>query len=598
MSLLELENLGIRYPGQPEPVIDDLSFAIEAGESVALAGESGSGKTQIALAIMGLSAGDAEIGGAIRFDGQELLTAPSNIRRSLRARGMAMVFQDPSSALNPQLRIVRQLKMILEEHGIAKGRDAEQRVVRMLERTGLPDPERQARAYPWQLSGGMRQRVMIASALIAEPRLLIADEPTTALDTTVQAQILALISDLQAETGVALLLVTHDFGVIAHSTRRLIVIDRGRAVETGATGAVIASPQDPQTRRMLEAARTHAGFAEAPATSRPVLNAESLSVVYHERPVGRIWHRQSLKAVRSADLAVKSGETLAIVGESGCGKSSLARAILGLVPPSSGRITLDGNRLAATIARRDRGSIAAMQLVFQDPVASLNPAWRVGRSIAEPLNGMSKAMRTDRVAEALARVGLPESLARRFPHQISGGQAQRAAIARALVNPPEVLICDEAVSALDAPTRQEILTLLSREQSEHELAIVFISHDLSVVRRISHRLVVMYLGHVVETGPTPAVFERPRHPYTRALLNAMLTVDTALHEVPALTGEPPSPLAPPAGCPFHPRCEYAEARCRQEPPELRRIDDELVACHRAEDIDLRPAATGTAGPAG
>jgi len=587
LSLLEVDNLAVRFPGVPRPAVDGLSFSLEAGESVALAGESGSGKTQTALALMGLSPAGAVVEGAARFEGEELLSAPATARRALSARGMAMVFQDPSTALNPHLRIARQLGLVLQEHGLATGAEAFDRVVRMLERTGLPDPERQARAYPWQLSGGMRQRVMIASALLTEPKLLIADEPTTALDTTVQAQILALLKDIQAQTGVALLLVTHDFGVIASCTERLIVIDGGKALESGDTASIIAAPGHAQTRRMLDACRLNDSFAEAPGEKEPVLEANDLSVVYHERPLGRIWHRQSLAALRPTDLCLRRSETLAIVGESGCGKSSLARALVGLVPTQGGTVSYLGKRLPAQIGRRDRASVAALQMVFQDPVGSLNPAWRIGRSVAEPLRGMPAAPRASRVAEAFERVGLPAELQRRYPHQVSGGQAQRAAIARALVIKPDVLICDEAVAALDAPTRQDILSLLVREQQEHGLSILFISHDLSVVQRLSHRLVVMYLGSVVESGPSAEIFRRPRHPYTRALLDAMLSVDARPTRLALLSGEPPSPLSPPAGCPFHPRCRYAESRCREETPPLRDVEGERVACHRAEEIELQ-----------
>ena len=566
MSLLEVENLVVRYPGAPRAAVEDLSFSVEAGESVALAGESGSGKTQTALALMGLSPVEAVVEGTARFDGQNLFTATPSARRALSARGIAMIFQDPSSALNPHLTIARQLMIVLDEHGLAKGQEAKERVVRMLERTGLPDPERQARAYPWQLSGGMRQRVMIASALLTEPKLLIADEPTTAL--------------------VALLLVTHDFGVIANSTERLIVIDGGKALEAGDTASIIVTPKHEQTRRMLDACRLNNRNVEAPTETEPVLEASGLSVVYHERPLGRIWHRQSLAAVNPTDLCLRRGETLSVVGESGCGKSSLARALLGLVATEGGTVSYLGKRLPAQIRQRNRKSKTALQMVFQDPTGSLDPSWRISRSVAEPLRGVPAATRASQVAEAFERVGLAAELHRRYPHQLSGGQAQRAAIARALVNKPDVLVCDEAVAALDAPTRQDVLSLLLREQQDHGLSILFISHDLSVVQRLSHRLLVMYLGSVVESGPSSEIFKRPRHPYTRALLDAMLTVDARPQSPSLLDGEPPSPLLPPSGCPFHPRCRYVEKRCRVERPVLRPVGGEAVACHRAEAIDL------------
>lgn len=586
MSLLDVDNLSVRLPGESRTLVEGLSFSIDPGESVALAGESGSGKTQTALAIMGLSPSGSVVEGDIRFRDESLTDVTEARHREIRAGGMAMVFQDPSSALNPHLRVGRQMTLVLEEHGIASRAEAREKVLEMLARTGLPDPKRQAEAYPWQLSGGMRQRVMIASALITEPALLIADEPTTALDTTVQAQILDLIRSLQAETGVALLLVTHDFGVIANSSDRLLVIDGGKPVESGDTAAVLAAPTAAPTRRLLEASRLQKRFAEAPADAEPVLDARSVSVVYHDRPLGRIWHRQSLEAVHPTDLSLRRGETLAIVGESGCGKSSLARAILGLTPPASGKLFYCGKAIPTPLAQRDPASVAALQMVFQDPVGSLNPAWGLGRSVAEPLRGLAKAERQARVDTAFERVGLPAELQTRFPHQVSGGQAQRAALARALITQPDVLVCDEAVAALDAPTRQEILSLLVREQKEHGLSILFISHDLAVVSRLSHRLIVMYLGNVVESGPSEAVFARPRHPYTRALLDAMLSVDRPQGKIKLLPGEPPSPLSPPSGCAFNPRCGFAEDNCRELRPEPRPFAGELVACHRAEALDL------------
>lgn len=589
MTLLHVDNLTVRYPNETRPAVEGVCFSVAAGECVSLAGRSGSGKTQTALAIMGLQGPAADVSGRILFEGRDIRALPDAERRSLRARRISMVFQDPATALNPHLPVGEQLRLILEEHGLARGREARRRVIGMLEMTGLPDPERQARAYPWALSGGMRQRVMIASALIAGPSLVIADEPTTALDTTVQAQILALLRALREETGVALLLITHDFGVIANIAQRLVVVEEGRVIEEGATGSVIAGPRSEPTARLLDAARSDTVITAGPESKDTVLAAAGMSVVFRERPPGRIWNRQSLVAVKPTDLTLARGETLAIVGESGSGKTSLVRGILGLLTPEAGTVTFLGKTLARVLSRRSRAELAGLQLVFQDPVDSLNPARRVKETVAEPLRvhlpSLTAGQRHERTMAAIANVGLDSELADRYPHELSGGQAQRVAIARALILKPRVLVCDEAVASLDGLVRHEILELLASEQRSTGLSILFISHDLGVVRRISHRVMVMYMGRVVETAQRDALFTRPRHPYTRALLDAALTVD-AKGPVSTLAGECPSMLRPPAGCTFHPRCTHALDRCRRESPPLVPLGEVNVACHRAGELDL------------
>jgi oligopeptide/dipeptide ABC transporter ATP-binding protein len=581
MSLLEVRDLCIRY-GDTE-VVSGLSFSVGSGESVGLVGESGSGKTQTALAIMGLLPGNAAVGGSIAFDGREIVGAAERQLDRLRAERIGMVFQDPMQALNPYIPIGKQLRRVLLRHGIGDGRKADQRVMHMLDRVGLPDPARQFRAYAHQLSGGMRQRVMIASALIANPDLLIADEPTTALDVTVQAQILDLLERIREET--ALLLITHDLGIIAGHCERLLVIDNGRLAEAGPTRKLFSEPQSPHTRKLIDAAPRLDGVTRpAPAPGDRVLETEAVSVSYAER-------RAELHAVLDLDLQLMAGETVAVVGESGSGKSSFVRAVLGLIPMRAGRVTFLGEDIAGPAKARAVEIRRDLQLVFQDPAGSLNPQLRIESIIAEPLSVHAPELdaggRRERVADALQRVGLDEQLLTRFPHQLSGGQAQRAAIARALIVNPKVLVCDEAVAALDGSVRAQILDLLRREQEATGLAIVFISHDLAVVRSISHRVMVLYLGRLVELADCAAMFARPRHPYTRALLDAVPVPDPlAPGGKLSLGGEMPSIINPPPGCAFHPRCRFALPRCRTEPPRARQVGDARVACHRAEELEL------------
>ena len=586
MSLLEVADLGIRYGASD--VVAGLSFSVEPGESLGLVGESGSGKTQTALAILGLLPAAATTSGSIRFDGIELLGADEDEMNALRAERIAIVFQDPLQALNPYLRIGQQIRRILLQHGLASGREANERVIEMLERVGLPDPKRQFDAYPHQLSGGMRQRAMIASALIAEPDLLIADEPTTALDVTVQAQILELLASIREDT--ALLLITHDLGVIAGHCERMLVIEQGGLVEEGPTRQVFAAPQSRHMARLLAAApRLDRDGVREGVVGKTVLDVQAAAVSFREHGSHR--RERRLRAVRDVTLQVRSGETVAIVGESGSGKSSLFRAVLGLIPLQSGLVSFLGERLPDDVRSRALTVKRELQLVFQDPVGSLNPQMIAGEIISEPL--LVHAPRLDaeerrrRVLHMLEKVGLPDSFVSRFPHELSGGQAQRVAIARALIMKPSVLICDEAVAALDGAVRNQILALLEGVQDETGLSIVFISHDLAVVRGISHRVLVMYLGRLVELADSARLFTRPRHPYTRALIDAVPVPDpAAARGKQIIAGEVPSILAPPGGCAFHPRCAYAQDRCIVERPNERIVDGVTVACHRADEIDL------------
>ncbi len=584
MSLLEVSELGIRYGAAD--VVSGLSFAVHAGESVGLVGESGSGKTQTALAIMGLLPPKAAVAGSIVFDGDELLGASERELNRLRAQRIGMVFQDPMQALNPYVPVGKQLRRILLRHGVKDGREADRRVMDMLDRVGLPDPVRQYRAYAHQLSGGMRQRVMIASALIAGPDMLIADEPTTALDVTVQAQILDLLERIREET--ALLLITHDLGIIAGHCERLVVMEKGRLVEAGPTRKLFAEPHAEHTRKLIDSApRLDGDLPPAPQPGELVLVAEKVSVSYAEPA-----KRRQLHAVVDLGLELAAAETVAVVGESGSGKSSFVRAVLGLIPLRAGRVSFCGREVAGQVQSRAIETRRDLQLVFQDPAGSLNPQLRIGQIVGEPLTvheaGLDAKARGERVAGAMRRVGLDERLLDRFPHQLSGGQAQRVAIARALIVNPRVLVCDEAVAALDGSVQQQILDLLRREQRETGLAIVFISHDLAVVRSISHRVMVLYLGRLVELSDGAKLFARPRHPYTRALLDAVPVPDPiAPGGKLSVSGETPSIMRPPPGCAFHPRCRYAIEVCRAEVPAVRPVNGSRVACHRAEELELQ-----------
>ena len=530
MSLLRARALTIAYPDCSKPAVKNLGFDISAGESVGIVGESGAGKSQTALSIMGLLPTNAVIGGSIQLDGTEIVGAPKQTLRQLRARKMSMIFQDPATALNPYLKVGTQLKRILLEHRLASRREVTNRCVEMLDRVGLPEPGKQYHAFPHQLSGGMRQRVLIAAALIGEPDLVIADEPTTALDVTVQAQILELLRGLRRELDTALLMITHDLAVISSICERVLVMNHGELIEEGSCSAVLTRPSNPHTKKLID---TVPRLGARGAQSRPelaaaetILDVNELRVSFRDRRTGR---RGQFVAVEGLNMKLRSGETIAIVGESGSGKTSLARSIAGLLPGSSGRVSFVGEQLAWQVEGRPKAIRRQLQMVFQDPVSSLNPAMRVGRIIAEPLAvhmpslGMTELNRS--VSEMLDRVGLDQALRERFPHELSGGQAQRVAIARALVVKPRVLICDEALAALDGTVRGEILALLKAEKERSQLSLILITHDFGVVREISDRVIVMYKGRVCEEASNEELFSSPQHEYTKTLLAAVPTID-------------------------------------------------------------------------
>ncbi|MFF4098050.1 dipeptide ABC transporter ATP-binding protein [Streptomyces sp. NPDC001903] len=536
--LVEVRDLAVDFPvdgpgGGPREyvrAVDGVSFALEAGGALGIVGESGSGKSTVAAALLGLHRGTgARLGGSVRVGGTDVGAASAAELRALRGGTAAMVFQDPLSSLDPYYAVGDQIAEVYRVHADVSRRAARARAVEVLDRVGIPDAVRRARARPHEFSGGMRQRALIAMALACEPRLLIADEPTTALDVTVQAQILELLHGLREERGLALVLVTHDVGVAAQSVDELLVMRDGAAVERGPAGRVLTAPTDPYTRTLLaavprlDAPRPPRGAAEAATAAVPVVEAVAL-----RREFGR--GRRKVAAVGGVSLSVRAGETLGIVGESGSGKSTLGRMLVGLLEPGSGEVRHDGRATA--------GVVPGVQMVFQDPASSLNPRRSVGESIADPLRAAGErdeaAIRA-RVGELLVRVGLEAGHHDRYPHEFSGGQRQRVGIARALAPRPRLIVCDEPVSALDVTTQAQVTALLAELQRELGIALVFIAHDLAVVRQVSDRVAVMRGGLVVEEGPVDEVYDRPRHAYTRQLLAAVPALGAAAREPAALS---------------------------------------------------------------
>ncbi|WP_405529201.1 dipeptide ABC transporter ATP-binding protein [Streptomyces avidinii] len=537
-SLVEVTDLVVDFPvggaGEYVRAVDEVSFTLEAGRALGLVGESGSGKSTVATALLGLHRGTgARLGGTVRVGGTDVAAASAAELRRLRGGTAAMVFQDPLSSLDPYYAIGDQIAEVHRIHADVSRRAARARAVEVLDRVGIPDAVRRSRARPHEFSGGMRQRALIAMALACEPQLLIADEPTTALDVTVQAQILDLLHGLREERGLGLLLVTHDVGVAAESVDEVLVMRGGHAVERGEVASVLAAPVEPYTRALLAAVprldgpRRSRGAAPGAAPRMPagpdggpevppVVEAFGL-----RREFGR--GRRKVAAVAGVSLAVHAGETLGIVGESGSGKSTLGRMLVGLLEPGSGHVRRDGVQVT--------GIASGVQMVFQDPVSSLNPRRSVGESIADPLRAAGErdaaAVRA-RVEELLLRVGLEAEHYDRYPHEFSGGQRQRVGIARALAPRPRLIVCDEPVSALDVTTQAQVTALLAELQRELGIALVFIAHDLAVVRQVSDRVAVMRAGEIVEEGPVDEVYDRPAHAYTRQLLAAVPALDPGL----------------------------------------------------------------------
>jgi len=522
-ALLEIEHLTVRFGAST--VVDDVSFAIAAGEKFALVGESGSGKSITALSVLRL-VDAAQSSGVVRFAGEDLMLKTEPQMQAIRGARIGMIFQEPMTALNPLYTVGNQIIEVLQLHEALRPNAARARATELLARTGIPEPERRLDAYPHQLSGGQRQRAMIAMALACKPALLICDEPTTALDVTVQAQILALLDELQAEMGMALLFITHDLNLVRRFTHRVGVMERGRLVEQGPTTEVFAQPQHAYTRKLL-ASRPQRVVQPVPDDAPVLLAAQDLGVNFSLS--AGLFRRRNFQAVQQATLALRRGETLGIVGESGSGKTTLGMALLALQPVAAGSVSLAGERIdnaSREVLRRMR---RRMQVVFQDPFGSLSPRMTVGQIVGEGLAlhrpELGRAERERLVLEMLDEVGLSArqgvaDVLQRYPHEFSGGQRQRIAIARAVVLRPEVLVLDEPTSALDVSVQQQVLALLAELQRRHGLSYVFISHDLAVVRAMSHRVMVMKDGLIIEQGEAEALFAAPREPYTRELLAA------------------------------------------------------------------------------
>ena len=594
-ALLEVKDLNVSFAtrGAPVHAVKDLSFQIAPGEVLGVVGESGSGKTQVAMAVLGLMADNGRVTGSIRFEGDELVGMRDARLRQIRGARIAMVFQDPMTSLNPYLTIGAQMGLVLKRHRGLRGDATRKECVQLLDAVHITDPGSRLRMYPHELSGGMRQRVMIATALLCRPALLIADEPTTALDVTVQAQILALMAELRVSFGTAILLITHDLGVAAGTCDRLLVMRNGECQEQGPIDDCFHAPKTAYAQELLDAVpRLDAEPTRPPpAAGEAIIQVDDLAVHYPVAQPGSFAAPRTLRALDGVSLELRPGETLGVVGESGSGKSTLARAVLRLVRPTSGRVCLLGRELATAPEEEVRPSRRHMQLVFQDPLAALDPRMTVRQIIAEPMeafeSGLSEAAITARVSEAMVEVGLDPEWRNRYPHQFSGGQCQRVGIARALILKPKLLVCDEAVSALDVTVQAQIVSLLLELQSRLKLALIFISHDLAVVRRLSHRVLVMYLGKVMEMADADELYRAPKHPYTRALMAAVPIPDPRLEKtrVKALAkGEVPSPLAATGGCAFRTRCQYAIERCGVEEPALVDVGTARVACWRVGEI--------------
>jgi peptide/nickel transport system ATP-binding protein len=667
--LLEVTDLRITIPTEAGLIeaVRGVSFAMEAGDTLGVVGESGSGKTMLALAALGLVPKSAKVSGSIRLDGRELLSCTPAQWRSIRGARISMVFQDPMTALNPMYKVGWQVAECVRLHERVSRSAAWRRAVDLLGDVGLPQPAQLAHRYPHELSGGMRQRVVIAMAIANSPRLIIADEPTTALDVTVQALILDTLRTIREQTGAALMMISHDLGVLAEIAERILVMYAGKAVEIGSAPDVFADPRVPYTAGLLAslppvdrraerlpaipgipptgigygagcafaprcplaaepcaadpqllpvaaghlAACHFAGQEAAPASPAPevsltrrtwqdgagtraipapgsdgaVLAVRDLTKNFRIRGSG-FRSYATVHAVSGISLDLKPGRCLGLVGESGCGKSTVARLLMRLEQPTSGSIKLNGTELTGLDDGALRPLRRDLQMVFQDPYSSLNPRLSVGEIVGEPFNVHKIAGRSGRVRELLAAVGLDPDAAVRFPAEFSGGQRQRIGIARALALKPQVLILDEPVSALDVSIQASILNLLRDLQQERDMAYLFISHDLAVIRQVADEIAVMHLGVIVEQGPAEAVCEHPAHPYTVALLSAVPVPDPLRkpgRDRILLHGELPSATSPPSGCRFRTRCWKADERCaEEEPPLLQIAGSHRVACHYPE----------------
>ena len=530
--LLEVKNLSIEFPTRRGTLkaVDDVSWSLRQGETLAILGESGSGKSVSSSAVMDLIDTPPAIisSGQILLRGVDLLRLPTVERQKVNGKTISMIFQDPLAALNPVYPIGWQIAETMRVHGVDQAR-AHRRVIELLDRVGIADPVRRAKDYPHQFSGGERQRIMIASAIALQPDLLIADEPTSALDVTVEVQVLDLLKEIQRESGMGMVIITHNLSVVERIADRVVVMQAGRIVESGAVAEVMSAPSHPYTRKLLDSVPGRHGFAAPEAVESrdeaPLLRVSNVSKVYFGQP----WlfskaPQEQLRAVDDASFTLRRGETLGIVGESGSGKSTLARMLLGLDAPTEGTIEFEGRNLTGATAAETFKIRRRMQFVFQDPTASLNPRMTIQQIVAEPWaihqGVLPREQWRARVAELLEMVGLKAEHADRHPHQFSGGQRQRIAIARSLALNPDLIVCDEAVSALDVSIQAQVIDLLKELRRELGLSYVFIAHDLALVRDFATSVIVMYRGKIVEQGPTAEVYGAPRHDYTRRLLAA------------------------------------------------------------------------------
>jgi peptide/nickel transport system ATP-binding protein len=663
--LLEISNLKVRIGAGDNAIraVDDVSFHINRGETFALLGESGCGKSMTALAILRLLPQPAGriTGGRIALDGEDLTALPEVDRRGIRGRRIAMIFQEPMTSLNPVLAVGRQIGETLRQHHGLKGRAERERVLELLDAVGIPDVRQRIDAYPHQLSGGMKQRIMIAIALAGEPDLLIADEPTTALDVTIQAQVLELLQKLQQDTHMAIMLITHDLGIVAGMADRVAVMYAGQLVEEATRDRFFGDARHPYSRKLFESLPDVSKRAQALQTIRgtvPTLDHDFTGCRFAERcdqawshcrsdtpdwyltdhdvnhharchlvnpdiaspapsgqpaqtlpaanidkvHTGDLLRVNDLKvhfpvhkgvfrrvagyvyAVDGVSLEIPRGQTLALVGESGCGKTTVGKGILQLLRPTGGSVQFDGTELTRLRGERLRRARTDFQFIFQDPYSSMNPRMMVGDIVEEGMSaqriGNTKADRRRRVAELFGHVGLSPTHVNRYPHEFSGGQRQRICIARALAVNPRLVICDEPTSALDVSVQAQILNLLKQLQNEMGLSYLFITHNLSVVSYLADRVAVMYLGRIVEEGPVGEVLENPLHPYTLALLSSVPRIEPdSRREFIRLEGDLPSPSNPPQGCHFHPRCPQASGQCRETYPEATIQGDRRVRCY-------------------
>ncbi|HQT00728.1 MAG: ABC transporter ATP-binding protein [Hydrogenophilales bacterium 16-64-46] len=647
-TLLKVEQLVTEIGGAR--VVDGVSFTVATGETYALLGESGCGKSMTALSLMRLLPDGGRIAsGIVRLGESDVRALPEREMRSVRGGRMAMIFQEPMLALNPVMKVGEQIVEALALHRGLSGQPAREAARALLDAVGVADPVRRLDSYPFELSGGLRQRMMIAMALAGEPELLIADEPTTALDVTIQAQVLDVLRRLKGERGMGMLLITHDLGVVAENADRVGVMYAGELIEEGSRADFFAAPQHPYSRMLFRAlpragdsgrlvtipgqvpklteplhgcrfaarcphaaprcrqespgwqalggqrVRCHfagqlgdavpqaAGEAVTSQLTQPaadLLRADTLEVHFpirrglFQRTVGRV------RAVDGVSFTIPAGRTLALVGESGCGKTTVGKALLRLVEPTAGTVQLDNETLGErNLARLRRQA----QMVFQDPFSSLNPRMRVADILLEGMDALKVGEATQRraaVARLLKQVGLPDDAGGRYPHAFSGGQRQRIAIARALAVAPRLVICDEPTSALDVSVQAQILNLLKDLQAELGLAYLFITHNLAVVEYLAHEVAVMYLGRIVEMGPAADILRTPRHPYTQALIAAVPRLDGRGGQQARLAGDQPSPLDPPSGCHFHPRCPHASETCRRVYPRASTLaGNHVVSCH-------------------